>query len=169
MAKLVHVAGVALIKISSGGGAYQDLGYTRNGADITYEGFFLDVPGDQYGGDEGPPIEVQFLGEIARVRLELTKFDMTVADLVHARAAGNGAGDANIAGPGTLLLANAVATRSMDLLIHTALFPVHFPVAIARQPIEINKATKFSTFVCEFECHREQTTGVLWDRLTGQH
>ena len=68
MANLVHVAGLALIKISFGGSGYLELGYTRNGADITHEGFFLDVPGDENGGDEGPPIEIQFLGEIARVR-----------------------------------------------------------------------------------------------------
>ncbi|MCP4539916.1 MAG: hypothetical protein GY832_22480 [Chloroflexi bacterium] len=162
MAKLVHVSGAALVKISQGGGAYQELGYTRNGVDLTFEAFFLDVPGDQNGGDEGPPIEVQYLGEIARVRMELTKFDMAVTQVVHARVANNAAG--NPATPGTLLLANAAGVTSMDLLILTDLFPFHFPVAIPRQPIEENKGTKFETFVCEFECHKEQSTGVLWDR-----
>ena len=167
MANLVHVAGLALIKISFGGSGYLELGYTRNGADITREGYFLDVPGDENGGDEGPPIEIQFLGAIARVRLELTKFDMDTAERLSARVAGGQVGVPSSAG--TLLLANVDGTKSIDVLINTPIFPIHFPVVVARQPIEINKGTKFSTFVCELECHKDQSTGILWDRLTTAH
>ena len=59
----IQVAGLAPIKVDG-----ELLGYTRNGADTTKEAYWLDVPGDENGGDDGPPIDVQYLGEIARVR-----------------------------------------------------------------------------------------------------
>ena len=68
MAIAVIVDGLVTVKITPYGGAQASLGYTRNGVDITFEGFFLDVMGDETGGDDGPPIDRQYLGEIARIR-----------------------------------------------------------------------------------------------------
>ena len=74
MAVAVQVAGLATIKIAAAvGSPLYTLGYTQNGAFITTEGYTVNVPGDENGGDDGPPIEIQSLGETARVRLEFTK------------------------------------------------------------------------------------------------
>lgn len=160
MAISVQNAGAVLVKIDDGaGGGLQSLGYTRNGADTTKEAFFVDVPGDQNGGDEGPPIDIQYMGEIARVRLELTKWDSTVAALVSARV--SAATDGQPATAGTFMFAQ---TKYCRLVLDgggafTSL-DMNFPLAIPRMPIELNRGTKFGILVCEFECHKN-ASGVL--------
>lgn len=133
------------------------LGYTRNGVDETAEGYWLDVPGDQNGGDDGPPVEVQYLGEIVRVRLELTKWDETVADAIRKRVLSATAGVSST--PGTLMFSQSKFVR---LTCNSASDNDHdrnYPTAIPRMPIEQNRGTKYSTLVCEFECHAAAAGG----------
>lgn len=159
MAATVNNAGLASIKIDAGSGLTL-LGYTRNGADVSEDAYMTDVPGDENGGDEGPPIEIQIMGETARVRLELTKWDTTVADLIRARVRAATAGTPPTAG--TMLFSG---TKYFRLLVHGVALPQNFPVAIPRAPIEINKGTKFATLVIEFECHKD-SNGVLYNSTT---
>jgi len=151
MALAIQVDGLAAISVDTGiANAMEVLGYTRNGAEITLEDFWLDVPGDEHGGDDGPPIDVQELGEIARVRLELTKYDTLVADKIKARLLGGTAGVKQTSGK--LVFANSYSYR---LLVNSATQrPYNFLVAIPRMPWEENKGTKFSTLIFEFECHK---------------
>jgi hypothetical protein len=157
MAIAIQVAGLAEVYVEVGS-TMTLLGYTRNGAEVTKEGQWLDVPCDSNGGDEGPPADVQFLGEIARIRVELTKWDSTVANTVlkRSKAAAVTAGEPMDAG--TLMF----ASNAMRVCIKTANNPRNFPRAIPRQPVEINRGTKFSTLVCEFEAHKD-ANGVLYD------
>lgn len=158
MALAVWVGGATLIQVGTGGaGALEDLGYNRNNVDTIKEGFFLDVPGDQNGGDDGPPIEIQYLGEIARVRVEMTKFDNTIADKVRARVQSGTAG--TISSVGALMFAG---TLFMRLRLTNANLIRNFPRAIPRGAIEIGRGSKFSTFVCEFECHKDNS-GILYN------
>ncbi len=63
--------GPALIRVAIPGvasGALQDLGYTEDGADVVRNPFWAEVKGDQNGGTEGPPIDIQWLGETATIR-----------------------------------------------------------------------------------------------------
>jgi hypothetical protein len=161
MAKAVHIAGAAHIKVGTGSaGALEELGYTRNGADLRPEGYFLNVPGDENGGDDGPPIEVIYMGETAQIRVELTKFDVAVADRVACRVRGGTAGTPSAAG--TALFAGSYTMR---VLVHTTAAPMNFPRCIPREPIEINKGTKFSTLIFQFEAHKDGT-GVLYNAVT---
>ena len=145
---MVNVAGKALIKVGTGaGGALEDLGYTRNGADITKEAFWGEVHGDENGGDEGPPIGVQYFGEIARVRLELTKYDPAIFAKVEARLQGAQAGTVAADAPGTLVIGG---DKYIRLCIAATNAPINFPIAIPRGAIEVNKGTKFSTAVLAF-------------------
>jgi hypothetical protein len=160
MAITINVADTAIIKVGTGSqGALEELGRTRNGADLTFEGFFLDVPGDDHGGDDGHPIDIQYLGEIARVRLELTKWDASIADKVRPRR--NGRAFGRVTGHGELMIQDGLYYR---LLIDCANLPKNFPCAFPRTPIELNKGTKFSILVVEFECH--PLAGTLWNRDT---
>lgn len=163
MAISVHAPGACLVKIgvpSASSGALQDLGYTRNMADVTREAFWVDIPGDQNGGDDGPPIDIIHLGEIARIRLELTKWDSAVSAYLEARL------DAETAGlpptAGSLMFGGSHAFR---LLLHTPSEPMNFPRAFARNPIEIAKGTKYSSLICEFEAHKD-ASGVLYNAVT---
>lgn len=159
MPPTVHVAGAALVKVNAGYG-FENLGYTSNGADIRFEGYFQNVPGDENGGDDGPAIEVIYLGETAKVRTELTKWDVAVADRVAARVAGAVAGVP--AAPGTLMFANS---KTMRVCIASANNPMNFPRCICREPVEINKGTKYSRLIFEFEAYKN-SAGVLYDSVT---
>lgn len=157
----VQVAGKALIKVGTGSaGALEDLGYTRNGADVTKEAYWGEIHGDEHGGDEGPPIDIQFFGEIARIRLELTKYDPATLAKVESRIASGTAGTIAAGDIGALMIGGS---KAMRLLIAAASGPVNFPIAIPRGAIELNKGTKFTTAVLEFEAHRHPTTGLLYD------
>ena len=161
MGKTVNVAGLALIRTAIGGGALADFGYTQNGVQITTEGHSINVPGDENGGDDGPPIEIQYLGETARVRLEMTKWDTVVGNQLAARLAGGAPGAPGM--PGSLVFAGGKYFR---LVIQTANLDKswNFPCAVlTRTPIEINVGTKFSRLVCEFECYKHPLTGILYN------
>lgn len=160
MATTVNVGGLATVKVGTGAAdALETLGYTRQGVTITAQDYYLDVPGDQNGGDEGPPIDVQYMGETAIVRLELTKWDVDIEDKVVCRVKGGTAGSPSASG--TLMNANG----AMRLLVDTPTRPYNFPQAFPRKPIEVNRGTKFSTLIIEFECHENQD-GVLYNRTT---
>jgi len=158
MAAAVQVTGPAEIQVGTGAaGALEKFGYTRNGAEIVSEGYWINVPGDENGGDEGPPIDVQFIGETARIRVELTKWDTTAAAEVESRFVGGTGGVPGAAG--TLMFSGS---KAMRLLVKPTTGARNFPRAFPRFAIEVNKGTRFSTLVVEFEAHKD-ATGVLWN------
>lgn len=143
MAAAIQVAGLATIKVDTGSSnALETLGITRNGAEITDNGYFLDVHTDTDGGDDGPPTDIQYLGQTATIRLELTKYDEAVAAKLRPRLYGGT--DGVVGTVGSLLIGGSKTYR---LLIHSVTDPYNFPVVVFREPIEINKGTKFSTLL----------------------
>lgn len=161
MAVTVNVDGPALVRVDTGDlNALEDLGYTRDGAEIRFEAYFLDVAGDENGGESGPPIDVQYMGERAVIRLELTKFDGTVADKVTPRLYGGTAGTPGAAG--TLMFGGGKCYR---VLINTSNRPMNFPRCFIRDAIEVNKGTRFSRLLLAFEAYPDDT-GVLYDNTT---
>jgi hypothetical protein len=165
MAVQVNVCGLATIKVAVAAGApLQTLGYTQNGAQITLEGYEVRVPGDENGGDDGPPIDIQILGQSARIRLEMTKFDTAVSDTILTRTPGGTLGTPDsVAVPiGTLIFASSQFFR---LVIATATRPFNFPcVSFVKTPQELNAGTKFQRHIVEVEAFKHPTTGVLWNR-----
>lgn len=160
MASTPRVAGAAQIKVGTGSdGALEELGYTRNGADIADEAYWLDIPGDENGGDAGPPIEIQYIGQTARVRLELTKYDTAVADKIACRVRGGTVGQP--AAAGTLVFANSYDFR---VLVNSPSYPQNFTRCVPRAPIEINKGTRFAVLVLEFEAYKDGN-GVLYNAV----
>jgi hypothetical protein len=155
--------GAAQVKVAIPGvasGALQELGYGEDGIEIVRTAFWANVHGDQNGGTEGPPIDVQFLGEIATIRMVLTKFDITVATAVACRTAAGTSGTP--AAAGTLMFEES---KAMRLLINTPNRPINFPRAFVRGTNEINKAVKFQKFILEWECHKD-ANGVLFNATT---
>lgn len=153
MAMGPQVFGPALIKLDT-----ESLGYTRNGADVRGKGFFGDVPGDENGGEAGPPIDIQYFGETASVRLELTKYDPTVAAKALARLKGSAEGVVGTAG--TLMFGDSM-TASLSIA-PPAGQALMFGRAFLRGDWEINRGSRYSTLVLEFECHKDQN-GRLYE------
>lgn len=167
MATQVHLAGDTKIQVAQPGitlpggssGSYVDLGWSRNGVTVSYEDFFLDVPGDEYGGDDGPPIEIQWLGSIARIRCELTKYAKDVLFEIASRV--NPTAWGALADPGYLLFTNASITKVQLININDKRV---FPNCIIRAAIEYNYATKYTSPIIEFEAHADGS-GIVHQTL----
>jgi len=163
MAATVHNHGLAAISVGTGASfALELLGYTRNGADVSEEGFWIDVPGDQNGGDNGDPIDIQYIGEMARVRLELTKFDTAILSKVMKRLNDATKTEGTVPTPGRFVFLNADWYR---LLINTPTDPKNFLRAIPRAPTQRNMGTRFTMKVIEFDCYKDDS-GVLYNAVT---
>lgn len=158
---VINVAGLATIKIASpSGGTLDTLGYTMNGAEITERNFVLDVYGDENGGDAGPPIDVQQMGEAHEIRLLLTKYDDTILDKLRARIAGGTAGTPSTAG--TLMFPTA---NNFRLLIHSVTLPRNYLNVVFREAFEINKGTKHSQALVIGTGYKD-AAGVIYNATT---
>ena len=159
MAEVIQIPGACHIYVDTNGGAFEALGYSINGVEIAEEPFFLNVPGDQNGGDDGPPIDVQFLGQIHRIRMELSKWDSSVADKCICIAKGTTIGQNATAG--TLMAGGA---KTYKLALRSASLPRTYPLAFLRNQIESQRGTKFSRLLLEWECH--VSSGVIYTQTT---
>lgn len=140
MARSIHVAGLAICKVDTGtSNALEELGVTDNGVEIIDNGYFYDVHTDEDGGDEGPPTDVQFLGQTCTIRMLLHKYDEATRVKIGSRQYGGT--DGTVGTVGTLMIGGS---KTFRLLIHSTTQPYNFPVTMFREPIEINKGTKFS-------------------------
>lgn len=166
---VVHqVAGLASIEVDTGTGvphAREVLGYTRDGAGIRFDGYWIDIPCDTHGGEQGPPSDIQILGETALITLDLTKWDEAVIAKIKQRAYGQVTeglvtGGAGATAVGSLMIGGALTYR---LIIGSLFDAFDFPVAIFREPIEINKGTKYSTYRVEATAYRH-TDGYLYKK-----
>lgn len=158
---VVIVAGPAIIKIAApAAGTLDTLGYTRDGAQITEHVMTGDVPGDENGGDQGPPIDVQYFGEMHLIRCLLTKYDETIADKIRAGLAGGTAGT-----PGTSGSLYFQGTLAWRLLIHSTNFPRNYTRVVFQEPKEINKGTKFSSLMIVGRAYKDGS-GVLFNATT---
>ena len=161
MTQQINVFGACTVKVGTGSaGALETLGMNRNQADVVHQPYFINVPGDANGGDEGPPIDVQYLGEIVLVRLELTTWDPLVAEKIRARVRGGTVGSVPTAG--LLMIAGGYYTR---ICLVTPVSVCNFPIAIIRGANEFGVGTRFSTFVTEFEAHADPSTRKLYDSV----
>ena len=159
MAIAVNVTGPALVRTGTGtANALEDLGFSINGIQLIETVFESDVPGDQNGGEEGPPIDIQYFGQIDRIRMEFSKYDELVVDKIRARLRGGTAGIIGTAG--TLIAGTSVFYR---LLITPTNTPRNYVAAIPREPIEVNRGTKYSRLIMEWECHG--FNGTLWNTV----
>lgn len=158
MAAQVHVAGITLVKIATpADGSLESVGYTRNGPDVSERPFMIPVPGDENGGDSGPPIDIQWLGETARIRLEFTKYDSAVTDKLRKFVAGATLGTPATAG--TLMFQDNKAHR---LVLANTNNPLNFPRVVFNEPAEYNVGSRYTVLVLTAEAHKD-ASGVLFN------
>ena len=161
MAIAIKVAGACQIKIDAGQGAgLEELGYAANGVDIEGDPRWLDVPGDQRGGDDGTPIGWVWLSELYTVRMELTKFDAAVLAKVRARIPTATAGTPPAAGT---VVDPSTTTKFFRLLLNAANDIWNFPLAIPKGLQGVNLSTKFERVMLEWECHMN-SSGLLYNQ-----
>lgn len=186
MAEYIQVSGKCDIYIGDsdyeGTPVLTKLGEQLDDTRIEIQQYFHDVPGDRHGGPQGPPIERQILGKVARCVLNLSRFDpaLYLQLLQHRAFADNGEiADAEV---GSLVLLE----RAFRLLIKPAKnnalaanhptypnvdpFIWNFTCCNISVPISMNQGTKFSALQLVMEAHRapegHNKAGILWDRDT---
>jgi hypothetical protein len=128
----------------------QKLGEQMDMTEPEHQVFLHNVPGDRNGGPEGPPIEIQWLGEIVKVKCDMSRWDPTVWDFARKMGVKAAMGTILDADVGKLILAG----RAVRLILISATRPINFPCAIIRNPYTYGMGTKFSRASIEFECHR---------------
>lgn len=144
MAIEVHVPGATLVKVGTGSGtppALEDVGYTVNGVDIDEQGYYIDVHGDEHGGDAGPPIDVQWVGQVHILRMVLSKFDKAIVDKIRPGLRGKVAGEVLAADIGSLILAGGFSYRVVLDAVATA-YERDYLQCVFREPIVANYGTK---------------------------
>lgn len=148
MANLHRVAGPVIVTYNT-----VQLGYSRDGVSIRIEPRYGDIFSDDFGGQGGAPADSQLLGAIAIVTADLVKYDQTE---VHKLTAFEKAGAAGVLPQlGTLIRQEQ---EYATLFLDGKNEDWTFSVAFMRQPIEVNKGTKFSTLVVGWECWINNTT-----------
>lgn len=161
MALAIQLGGLATIKVCTTGGSLATLGYTINGAEITEDIMTEMVHGDENGGESGPPIDIQYMGEVHTIRLTLTKYDETVLNTIRAGLAGGTAGT-----PGTSGSLYFQGTAYWRLLIHSVNTPRNYLCAVFTEAKEVNLGTKHSKAIVTAKCYRASAGAVMYNATT---
>lgn len=143
-----QVAGPTKIYFNS-----QALGYSRDGVRISFQPKWIDIASDDWGGASGAPADAQLVGAIATVQCELTKYDPVYCHALNSFYKTTDV--AKLPVFGTLMRqGNYYGILRLD----STVYKWTFDVAIVRQGQEVNRGTRFSTFVCGFECWLDSTS-----------
>ncbi len=165
MTDAINVTGRVEVKIQLAVGAGQlvKLGECLDMADVEDRAYWNPIAGDRHGGPQGPPIDIQYLGSIYVVRMELSRWDTTVWDALKKRKVQATAGTILLAEVGTLML----GSNAFRLLLHSTTRPLNFPAAVLRDSVQFGMGTKFTSLGLTFECHRCQDgtarDGILYN------
>lgn len=146
MAELHIVAGPVLVKYNG-----ENIGYTRDGVQVTIEEFSFDVKSDDWGGQDGAPADQQMLGSRARISCELTKYDAANVRALTSFQPGGTAGQ--YPNFGTL---KRQGSQTATLLLDGVNEDWTFATAIVVSSHEFNTGTKFTTWRCNFEAWNNQ-------------
>jgi len=155
--KLIMVDGPVNVYVAGpANGTLLDLGYTENGVEVHEQPYFYDVHGDENGGDSGPPIDTQYMGEVHVIRMTLTKFNPVTARAIKVRVAGSTPGTP--ATPGTVMFQAGKEYR----LVLDCFDGRNYTRVVFREPIEINKGTKHSKLLIVGTAYKD-ATGVIYN------
>ena len=128
-----------------------DLGYSEDRIQIDETPFFHEVKSDGFGGSEGPPCDVQYLGSLVYVRCSLNRFDDTNIRLISRIDYG---GPANA--DGEMLPAGWYMRQDggmEELVLSSKQYTVTFTKAVLRQGRKWSMGTRHQAFILMFECH----------------
>jgi hypothetical protein len=130
------------------------LGESENGIQVRKNPMMGRVSGDRYGGNEGAPIEMQFLGLTAEFELALSRWDpVQLTKLETFGGLLTTAGTVPLQSIGALLLRD----RGIRVLLYCTRDPsqsINFPCCTWDKPQTVGKATKYSVAGLGVTAHR---------------
>lgn len=128
--------------------AYSDLfklGESENGIQVRIENILSPVYGDRYGGNEGEPIEEQFLGKRASFQLQMSRWDPAQVTKIERLGTFLAAeGTIPLASIGALVQA-AEGIRVLLYCIRQPSLSRNFPCCVFNTPMEYGRGTKYSS------------------------
>lgn len=142
------------------------LGIATDTLEITPRPFYNDIYSDQYGGQQGPPVDVQYLGETIDINFSLTTWNEVAINLLKRRAINAVRGQVNQNEIGNFVL----RSHSLRFLINTADTDDirNFWCCLARQPVPIGMGTKWAEYRISLTAYRppcyHPMSGVIEDR-----
>jgi hypothetical protein len=163
MAEVYNVGFKTLVKIQKTGvlsDALSTLGYTVGGVNIIENVYHSDIQNDEDGGPEGPPADVQIMGQIDYVQLVLNKYDAAVWTVLCASTPGGTQGLAPT--PGTLMLQSGNYWR---LLLVGTNFTRNYTRVIIREPRQLSVGSKHSVAILTAQCFRDPNSSPTANRL----
>ena len=153
-----------------------ELGTSVETTEFRNQPFYNEIYSDLHGGQQGPPIELQYLGHLVHFTIELTTWNETALELLRQRAfivAPN-------ADRGTVHQANIgqnmFLNHSVRVLANTAQTEDvrNFYCCIAREPMSVGYGTKWASWRIPMTAYRAPCYwpgligGVVEDLNTGQ-
>lgn len=154
------VLGACEVKIASGSGSLETLGYTADGARVTVNPYSIDVPSDREGGESGPPRDVQFVGVDAEIYLELTEWEASVGNKIMALIPTLTLGTWADSLIGQLY--RTTSNQTTRICLDTPTTPWNFPTCIIRNAFEINRGVRHSRLIVRATAYR-WSSGVLFN------
>lgn len=150
------------------------IGEQMDDTKIQVQGYFHDVFGDRHGGPQGPPIERQMLGQIARVQFSLSRWSHEVRAMIQQHNVFATDGAVQDSEVGALMFRD----RCFRLLIKNSRenysqsgddpFTYNFVCATLSTPVDCGQGSKHSILQFSMEAHRapegHPNAGVLWNR-----
>lgn len=130
-----------------------ELGYSEDRVQIDETPFFHEVKSDGFGGAEGPPCDVQYLGSIVYVRCMLNRFNETNLRSISSIAIED---YAHISAPGIMPRAGWYMRQDdgmEELVLSSGEYTVTFTKAVLRQGRKWSMGTRHQAFILMFECH----------------
>ena len=160
MAVTPQVSGVVTIAVGTGSeGALETLGYSEESTEPEFQPYYQNVPGDQNGGSEGPPIDIVWMGATARIRVTLSSWDEAISDKVEAFTLGGTRGQpVTTDATGTLMFGGSKTVR---VCLNSPANPLNFPRCVLRG-FNRTKGTKYNRLIVDWEAHKD-ASGVLFN------
>tara|TARA_R110000803_G_scaffold23906_5_gene58211 strand:+ start:4706 stop:5251 length:546 start_codon:yes stop_codon:yes gene_type:complete len=159
------------VRFGQGDGDPQaDLGYSRNGVDITIEQKWEDVESDDYGGTGGVPADRQFLGAVAKITTELTKYERSEVEKLLSYSHTTGSPTTTTLGgvmgvlpdigsfvrqDGLYGKLDLIAASGSGSLTRT------FAQCFVSEALEVNLATKNSVYMVKWEAWIDSVEGMI--------
>lgn len=141
------------------------LGHATDQIDIQSRPYLIDVPGDRNGGPQGPPIEIQQIGQVYIISFVCSTVVLTTVNKLQSWW---------FATPGRVSQGEVgqfvMSTKYVRLLLQAPSSSTNFVCCVPREPIRFGIGTKYSEYAFQFEAHRapcgHPNADVIWNTDT---
>lgn len=132
------------------------LGYSEDRIQIDETPFFHEVKSDGFGGSEGPPCDLQYLGSIVYVRCVLNRFNNYNIKTISTVGVIGTDDSTHVSDMGIMPRTGWYMRQDAgmeELVLSSKEYIVTFTKAVLRQGRKWSMGTRHQAFVLLFECH----------------